>query len=559
MKGVSCLLLIAILLPAAAAAQGVADRAGEVSALLPVGRIQRGSAPPAEARLSDAVFWRDWFETEARGRARLALVDGSLINVGSGARLQLVAHDAATQHTEVELQFGKIRNRVVGAPGRRFEVRTNTAVVGVIGTHFYVSPTAALTTVINFEGKVAVRNADAAVAGEETLEPFELAEIESGKPPRKRLATLEEIRQALEDTLPGPVMRLDPWEASAGCCVYATTDQALRRDAETVARTPFFEVRPQACSAPDITPVRICVPPTAPPGLHEYALELADGTQRWGGFLVRPQTALEGARLVFSPQLPAGATHYARAVQPDGKPLAGVPVRIRAGGQETTVQTDESGGFSFQAPAQGSIELMLGDESRASGSAPASPPRATIQVVERLSADASPPDFYEPGRILTLAGELRSVRLGSRDLPVARTRTADGRATSSVAIPPDAPTGPQPLELEDASGKRRQRSLQVYEVLAARLDQPALMSGGKTAGEFLVCVGSDRKPDKVRARIVAVGPVHFRGPGAHGKSFERTFPVDATGLVRIPFQIRGEKGAPGAGIPFTLTLRLTPD
>ena len=73
----------------------------------------------------------------------------------------------------------------------------------------------------------------------------------------------------------------------------------------------------------------------------------------------------------------------------------------------------------------------------------------------------------------------------------------------------------------------------------------------------MVCVGSPGgKPRKVRARILAMGPVHFRGKGAHGKTFERTFEVEPSGLLRIPFEIQAEKGGPGAGIPFTLTLHL---
>ncbi len=53
-------------------------------------------------------------------------------------------------------------------------------------------------------------------------------------------------------------------------------------------------------------------------------------------------------------------------------------------------------------------------------------------------------------------------------------------------------------------------------------------------GEFLVCVGSTAaKRLKVRAHIVAIGPVHFRGAGAKGKSFERTFEVEPNGLLRV--------------------------
>jgi len=552
----------AVLLPLSAGAQGAADKAGEVSALLPVARIERGAQPPAEAKLQDAVHWRDWFETEARGRARLALLDGSQINVGSEARFQVRRPQGTTQQTEVELQFGKIRNQVAGAPGRRFEVRTDSAVVGVIGTHFYISRAAGLTTVINFEGKVAVRNADAGVVGEETLEPFELAEIEPGQPPRKRRATLDEILRALEDTLPGPVMRLEPWQAGAGSCVFAATGEALRSATDTIARTDFFEVQPQACSAPDVTPVRICVPATARPGAYDYALDLADGSRRWGAFLVRPPTRLDGVRLVVSPELPAGATHYARVVGKDGQPLAGVPVRIRAGGKESSVETDANGGFSVQVPEEGSVELSVGAEQEGVAGAP--PPlmaTATVKVVKRLASDRSVPDFSQRGSIVTLPGDLRSVQLGSVDLPVARTRTADGRSASSVIIPPDAPAGEQPLEIEDESGRRQRRPVRVYEILAGRLDQNALVSGNVSPGEFLVCVGmsDDAKARKLRARITAVGPVRFQGKGGKGKRFEEKFAVTSSGLLRIPFQIQAEKTGTSAAIPFTLTLVLSED
>jgi hypothetical protein len=546
-------ILALFVLPLTLQAQGAPDQAGEVSALLPVGRIERGANPPMEARLQDAVHWRDWFETEARGRARLSLLDGSQINVGSEARFQVLRPQGATQQAEVELQFGKIRSRVAGAPGRRFEVRTDSAVVGVIGTHFYIHRAPGRTTVINFEGQVAVRNVDASVPGEETLEPFELAEVEPGQPPRKRPATLEEILRALEDTLPGPVMRLEPWQVSAGSCVSATVGEALRSATDEIARTEFFEVQRRPCAAADLTPLRVCAPPTAPPGVHEYQFDLANGTRRWGAFLVRAASPLEGARLVIARELPPGATHYARVVGKDGQPLAGVPVRIAIDGQPTTVETDANGGFSFRAPEQGGVEVEVVTDTRTA------PPEAVAKVVVTDPATKLlVPDFSERGSIVTLPGDVRSVQLGSVDLPVARTRSANGRSTSSVAIPPDAPAGEQPLEIEEESGRRVRRQVRVYEILAGRLDQHALISGNVTPGEFLVCLGlSDSRREKLRARITAMGPVQFRGKGAKGKKFEDKFEVTSSGLLRIPFQIQAEKTGTSAAIPFTLTLVLS--
>ncbi|MBI2956417.1 MAG: FecR domain-containing protein [Acidobacteria bacterium] len=560
------LLSFCLALAGSAIAQAPASpTAGEVAALLPVARLQHGTTAPAEARLHDDVFWRDWVETEAQARARLALLDGSQINIGSGARLQVVRHEEASQQTEVELEFGKVRNRVrqLTAPDARFEVRTNTAVIGVVGTHFYVEAQAALARVINFEGRVRVRNADLAVAGEVILETGELAEIERGQPPRKRRATPQEIQQALEDTLPGLVTRLVPSVARVGSCISATTTDQFRAAEGPLARLPFMEIQPRACAAPDLTPVRICVLASAEPGIYDYALKAADGTERWGAFQVEPPAPLAEARLVYSPELPPGATHYARVVGRDNQPLSGVPVRLRREGKEETVHTDEQGGLTVQAPEKGTLELELVSETTTTATAPAQaakPVTAAIRVVDRLPVEPQLPDFSQRGSVLNIPGEVRRAELGGLELPVARTVTRAGRAVSTVAIPPEAPEGPSTLQIEDAAGQHRRHPLQVYEVLAARLDQHLLSSGAQTQGEFLVCVGAGgEKLRRVRARIQAVGPVHFRGKGAEGKSFERTFPVEPSGLVRVPFDIQAEKGAPGAGIPFTLTLRLEKD
>jgi len=544
-------------LPAAAQA----ERAGEVTALLPVARLERGGAAPVALRMRDPVLWQDWVETEAQGRARLGLLDGSILNVGSGARFQVVRHDQTTEQTELVLTFGKVRAEVkkLGAGGR-FEVRTETATVGVIGTHVYVAAAGALTTVINFDGLVGVNTAGGGAAAAERLEPFELAEVERGQPIRKRMATLEELLRALEDTLPGPVVRSQPQQARAGSCLSATMSGGLAATGGRLVSASFLEVTPRACASAELTPVRLCVPENAAPGAYEYAAQGADGVMRWGAFLVQPPAPLQDAWLLYSPELPPGATHYGRLVGRDNQPLSGVPIRIRADGQEQTVYTDENGGFMLKAPEKGKIELEV---ARGDGGAagplgePLKPIKVAINVVETAEPAAESPEFNQRGTLVTVPGEVAGARLGTRDLPVLRTVTRGGKTTSSVPIPRDAPEGEAPLELEDPAGNRRTRPLTVYELLAARLDQRALMSGGETQGEFLVCVGSTvTRRLKVRAHITAIGPVHFRGAGAKGKKYERTFEVEPNGLLRIPFQIQAEKGAAGAGIPFTLTLSL---
>lgn len=554
-------LAFTLTLALAGAGQSPPQEAGQVSALLPAAHIERGSQPRLPANLQDPVFWRDWFETEDKARARLSLVDGSLLNVGSSARVQVAEHDQQTERTELELKFGKVRAEVKhrAQPSGRFEIRTDTAVVGVIGTHVYVDGTAALTTVINFGGTVDVANIDPAVKEKEMLQPLELAEIEPGQKPRKRWATLEELLQAMEDTLPGPLTRLVPQRVRAGSCVSATSGDPLSGLASQQSESPPLGLETHGCTAPDITPVKICAPPSTPPGVYEYALAGADGVRRWAAYMVEPQAELQDAWLVYMDPLPLGATHTARLVGAEEKPLAGVPVHIRQGGAEETVTTDVEGGFVIEARQLGPIEVEVPRGSGEETPGPfedLKPIKVTLHVVDKIDEKGEVPDFGQRGSLVTVKGAVEKASLGEQALPVLKTVLRGGKMLSTVALPRQVLEGAQPLNLTDPGGKQESRRVFVYDIIGGRLDQHALSSGMVTQGEFLVCVGGG--PQKVKARIGAAGPVHFTGKGGKGRQFEDSFTVTGTGLLRIPFQIQAEKGSP-TGIPFSLTLRLEKD
>lgn len=151
-------------LPAYAQAQG----AGTVSARLPQGQIERPGARLAADPGTD-VLWDDLVTTDQRGRVRITLGDSSVLNVGSDSSLRVVQHNQQTRQTDLTLTFGKLRSRLQTLDpdrGERFEIRTNTAVLGVIGTHFFVEATATMTRVIVYEGIVLVRNINPAARGE---------------------------------------------------------------------------------------------------------------------------------------------------------------------------------------------------------------------------------------------------------------------------------------------------------------------------------------------------------------------------------------------------------
>jgi hypothetical protein len=386
-----------------------------------------------------------------------------------------------------------------------------------------------------------------------------LAEIEPGQPPRKRLATLAEILKALSDTLPGLPLGGVPTRMAAGSCQSASLQGSIAGPAEGSASP--LDITPRACTSPEVTPVKVCAPASAAPGVHEFALRTTDGILRWAATLIEPPAPLQDAWLVHSPELTPGATHYARVVGRNHEPLAGVAVRVMHSGQESVIHTDENGAFLIQAPEQGTIELEIartpGDNTLPVGGP--EPIKSSIKVVPELSADKTVPSFGEPGSLMTLPEDIREARLGDQALPLLRTVTRAGQTLTSIAIPRDVPEGTAPMELTDSAGKQRRAPMTVFQVIAGRLDQHALMSGQASSGEFLACVGvAGERPRKVRARISAIGPVHFKGKGAKGKQFEQTYTVERTGVLRIPFQIQAEKGSP-TGIPFALNLILSDD
>jgi hypothetical protein len=75
-------LLISIPADIWAAPQAAGQRAGEVSRVIPAVSIARtGKTIPASAKT--AVDWQDLVNTQVNARARIALDDGSVLNVGS--------------------------------------------------------------------------------------------------------------------------------------------------------------------------------------------------------------------------------------------------------------------------------------------------------------------------------------------------------------------------------------------------------------------------------------------------------------------------------------------
>jgi hypothetical protein len=133
--------------------------AGQISREFPSVNIQHGSKlQPASA--GSRVLWGDLVTTDRGGRARITLDDGSILNVGSDSQLRVIQHDAANQRTQIQLAYGRLRASAVhlSHAGSSFEVRTPTAVAGVVGTEFDLEFTNSVSSLQVYEGSVTFCN-----------------------------------------------------------------------------------------------------------------------------------------------------------------------------------------------------------------------------------------------------------------------------------------------------------------------------------------------------------------------------------------------------------------
>ncbi|HXN71997.1 MAG TPA: FecR family protein [Candidatus Acidoferrales bacterium] len=138
---VSALVLVmclALALPPDVAAQA-AQSAGKITTVVPVVNVIRGPQQVA-ASTSQQVFWGDVINTGHLARARIALDDGSILNVGSDSNLAIAKHDAAQQQTDLDLNYGRVRAKAAKLvkPDAHFQIRTSVGVAGVVGTDMVV-------------------------------------------------------------------------------------------------------------------------------------------------------------------------------------------------------------------------------------------------------------------------------------------------------------------------------------------------------------------------------------------------------------------------------------
>jgi len=196
--------LIAIPSKTWAEPQAAGQRAGEVSRLIPAVNIARsGKTIPAAAKT--AVNWQDLVNTQVNARARIALDDGSVLNVGSDSSIKVVKHDAGAQQTELELTYGKLRTQAqkIAKPDGKFEVRTPAGVAGVVGTDFFLEYANNSMNVIVFEGQVKVCNLAGACVLAKAGQMTSVRSGNNSEPAPPQQATLDQLVTASNNTIAG--------------------------------------------------------------------------------------------------------------------------------------------------------------------------------------------------------------------------------------------------------------------------------------------------------------------------------------------------------------------
>lgn len=193
--------------PAAPAPGPRVGKAGETTDVIP--KAYRGQSETAGRELAKAtpVYWQDVVWTEKAARARLTIVDGSILNLGPETHLQVLPREATSNQSALVLKFGKIRAEVQQRSQGEgpFQIQTPTAVIGVVGTEFYLDASPQTTAVICLKGQVKVRNRKTEIAGEQTLNAGEKTSVQRDLAPEpKSVASADEIAQALGETSATP-------------------------------------------------------------------------------------------------------------------------------------------------------------------------------------------------------------------------------------------------------------------------------------------------------------------------------------------------------------------
>jgi hypothetical protein len=212
-------LLLSSLLPAAAQQRPAAAgaRVGTIKALIPVAKVYRGTGrnvPGIDVKKNDDVLQNDLLRTERGGRARVEMLDGSILSLGSQAELRIVSANRASQQTALQLGYGRVRAEVasITRPDGRFDLKTPTAVAGVIGTDFGAdSGIPGMTVFVCISGVVTLQSNDPAFPDQIPCPAGNTVTVQQGRRPgQPEPASPGQVQKLVEDTEPAEIGSMTP-------------------------------------------------------------------------------------------------------------------------------------------------------------------------------------------------------------------------------------------------------------------------------------------------------------------------------------------------------------
>lgn len=177
--------------------------AGKINRVMPQGVIQRvGQTQELPLQMNQAINWNDLVRTLEAGRAQIALVDGSTLNVGARSEIRILKHDPQAQQTEIEMTMGRIEAHVqkITAPGGKFQLHTKSAVIGTIDTAFVADSDDKGTTVCGVDGLTLVGSSDPNITKTVKLHKGECTHVPVGGPPSDPVLSPTEMAGLLSQT-----------------------------------------------------------------------------------------------------------------------------------------------------------------------------------------------------------------------------------------------------------------------------------------------------------------------------------------------------------------------
>lgn len=179
-------LSLALLFCVAGAASNAADVVvGSVIAVRGEVFAETGTGPQQALVVNASVHRGDTIVTH-RGKAKIALSDGTILSIGENTRLQLAnfAGTDAAPSVRLNLLSGVLRplvNRTSAAGS--FEVQTQTAIAAVRGTDWLIEADNNNTAVAILRGHVVVRSRDTPAASVSLRSPGHGTDVRRGQPP----------------------------------------------------------------------------------------------------------------------------------------------------------------------------------------------------------------------------------------------------------------------------------------------------------------------------------------------------------------------------------------